>query len=145
MLFSIHDDDGRIHQANKVYLDPEKYPGLLNDLGHKFVAENAPGPLSPDHWYVANGAHVERSMMPIEVSKTTIKCGQDDWVLFKNIPDGVSYSVTCAGAMLYPPEGTSDLLGGNELQISMPVPCRFYVSFKKWPYKDFNTTIEAVA
>jgi hypothetical protein len=94
---------------------------------------------------VASGAHVERPMMSIDVSKTVIKCGQGDWVLFKGIPDGVRYSVVCAGSVLYPLEGASNLLGGNELQISMPVPCKFYVSFKKWPYKDFNTTIEAVA
>src|SRR6516164_2813927 len=45
-LFAIHDETGRINQANKVFVSSEelkKYEALLRDLGHDYAKVRHPG------------------------------------------------------------------------------------------------------
>ena len=51
-LFAIHDESGRISQANKVFVSAEelkKYEALLRDLGHDFAKVRHPGLLPPEY------------------------------------------------------------------------------------------------
>lgn len=150
MLFALHDDDGKIHQANKVYDDHRKYVGLLRDLGHRFVAVNAPGLLPPEHWHVDikpryRGQRLtelkERPVMQIEVTKTRIKAGsKDDSAVLKNIPAGARFEVLTSNTSIH-----SGLLDGTELELFIPVPCIYRVTLDLWPYKQFQVDIEAYA
>lgn len=143
MLYALHNEDGSIHQANKLYVgdaDHKKYADLLNDQGHKFVTVNSPGILPAEHWYVKSGELSERPIMDITVSKTQIKCGDKDNVLFTNCPKNGKFRVIAAGSEIW-----SGVLDATELQISMPVPCVCKVLFDYWPFKTFTADLEFVA
>lgn len=141
MLFCLYNEDGSIHQSNKVY-DPEGYDKLLLDRGHKFIAVNHHMPLPPDHFMVDIGAKeiCERPVMPIEVSKTVIKAGDDDSALFTNCPKDATFSISTGGIPLY---GAN--LDATELELHIPVPCVYRVTFDLWPFKQFTIDIEAIA
>lgn len=141
MLFALYNEDGSIHQANKVY-EPEGYDKLLLDRGHTFVAANFPGPVSPEHWFVNVKAQeiCERPPMQVEVSKTRIRCGNSDFALLKNCPLGATFTISTGGVAVH-----SGLLDGTDLELYIPVPCVYRVVLDLWPYKTFTVEIEAVA
>jgi hypothetical protein len=141
MLYALYNDDGSIHQANKVY-DCNDYDKLLLDRGLKFVSANLPGPVSPDHWLVDTTANAlcERPVMPITVNKTLVKAGANDSALFQNIPRKANCSISTMSAVVY-----GGVLDSDELEIAIPVPCIYRVAFELWPYKRFEVDIEAAA
>jgi hypothetical protein len=140
MLFALYNEDGSIHQANKVY-DPTGYDDLLNERDYKFVSVNTSGPLSPDHWMVSTAIKelCERPTMKIEVNKTRIKCGDKDSALFTNCPKQASFCITTSGIPIQ-----SGVLDATELEIYIPLPCVYRVTFDMWPFKQFAVDIEAV-
>lgn len=141
MLFALYNEDGSIHQANKVY-DPKGYDQLLLERGQKFVAAECPGPVSPDHWFVnvASQELCERPVMPIQVNKTRIKCGNSDFALLTKCPLGSSFVISTSGVAVH-----SGLLDGSALELYIPVPCIYRVVLNRWPFKTFTAEIEAVA
>jgi hypothetical protein len=141
MLFAIHDESGRINQANKVY-EPEGYDKLLDDLGHKYVSAQSTGLLPPEHWFVDVSAKelIERPIMNVQVSKTQIKAGDKDSALLTGIPKQSKVFIYAAGTELY----KMDPFDAEELELSIPVPCTYTVVIDLWPYKTFRTVIEAV-
>lgn len=139
MLFLIPDGDGRITQANKVY-DPEGYDKRLDDAGVKYVKVDHPGVLSPDEWMVSGGEPTERPRMTVSVVKVCIRAGDNDAAVITGAPKDVAFAVSVGGSPVW--DGT---LPDGELELSVPTPGLYQVSFKKWPYRDFNVTIEAVA
>lgn len=149
-LFAIHDPEGRVTQATK-HFDPVGYDRLLDQHGLTYAACQHPHLRSHDTIYVANPQSPfkevrERPLMPIEVSKTTIRCGESDATLLKGIPKGSTYAVTSsAGDRIWPLPGESNVLDAEELQISMPVPCRFRIVLDQWPFQTFAVDIEVVA
>jgi hypothetical protein len=82
----------------------------------------------------------ERPVMPITVSKTRIKAGANDSALFQNIPKKANCSIATMGAAVY-----GGVLDSDELELAIPVPCVYRVTFELWPYKRFEVDIEAAA
>lgn len=139
MLFLIPDGEGRIMQANKVY-DPEGYDKRLDDGGVKYVKVDHHGVLSPDEWMIADGAPTERPPMTVVISSLCIKAGDNDAAVITGAPKDVTFAVSVGDSSVW-----SGTLPDGELELSVPTPGLYLVSFKKWPYRDFNVTIEAVA
>jgi hypothetical protein len=137
MLFVSYNQDGSIHQANKVY-DPRGYGKLLNEVEHRFVtSKQHAGPVNPEHWLVQKGFLTERPDMPITISKTTVKAGSSDSAVFKGIPKGAKFDIHTMGVLVW--QESSE----EELEVSVPVPCIYKVRFHLWPYKTFEASIEA--
>lgn len=139
MLFLIPNEDGRITQANKVY-DPTGYDRRLDEAGVNYVKVDHPGVLSPDEWMISDGAPTERPAMTIAINKTAIKAGDNDAAILTGAPKDVAFSVSVQGSEVW-----SGTLPDGELELSVPTPGIYQITFNKWPYQDFNATIEAVA
>ena len=145
MLYALHDDDGQIHQANKLYEGRKghrKYRGMLRNLGHRFVVADAPGLLPPELWYVdVKGQELcKRPPMAIDVSKTRIKCGTKDSALLTNCPARARFTIHTSGVEIHAGE-----LDATELELFIPVPCVYRVRIECFPYKAFSVDIEAAA
>lgn len=142
MLYVHHNDDGQIHQANKLYVGDDehtKYAALLKDKGDQFITLNAPGLLPAEHWFVKSGALSERPLMDVDVSKKQIRCG-DDYALFTGCPKKATFRVIAVGQEIW-----SGVLDATELQISMPVPLKCKVLLDCWPFKTFEMELEFAA
>lgn len=138
MFYAIHNEDGRITQANKVF-DPSGYDHLLNDLGLSYAKRDCGHILPPDLWFVVNSQLRERPIMPVTVSATAIRAGGNDAVVLRGCPRGCRYQVSTGGVT--PWAGTLD---GEELEIAMDVPCLFRITLDLWPFRTFAVDIEAV-
>jgi hypothetical protein len=152
-LFAIHDESGRISQANKVYVSPEelkKYEALLRDLNHDFAKVKHPGLLQPEYWYVQKkqGARrktvMQRPVMRAVAQTKTIKAGTDGVIL--NVPPGASIDVLAIGAGIAPKAiWSTPALDGDEFEFSAPVPMIYRSVIRLWPYSDCVIDIEALA
>jgi hypothetical protein len=142
-LFMIHDGDGRITQANKVFVsdkDLKAYETLLGDLAQTYVkVKRAKRLVSPDHWYVGSGKPLRRPVMPAVAQAVTIKAGTD--AVITGIPKGAAIDIQAAGSTIY----TLASLDGDELEFNIPVVCTYRVTIRLWPYQDCAIDIEAVA
>jgi hypothetical protein len=142
----IHDGDGRITQANKVFIadkDLKAYETLLGDLGQTYVKmKRAKRLVSPDHWYVASGKPRLRPVMPAVAQAATIKAGTD--AVITGVPEGASIDVFVTGYYQTPVWSTA-ALDGDELAFPMPSPCKYRAMIRLWPYQDCAIDIEAVA
>jgi hypothetical protein len=143
MLYAIYDQSGAIVQCNKLYdVDHAKYEKQLDDMGHDWIGvEKAPGLLPPERWYVdvKTDELLERPLMPAAAKAAVIKAGGD--AVITGIPKGASVAVLAAGEVIY----SLAALDGDELQFSIPLPCRYRTVIRKWPYQDCSIEIEAVA
>lgn len=138
-LFAVYDDEGRISQASKVY-NPEGYSDLLHEHDLKHVAVRTSRLISPDVWHVRNDRVKIRDKMPITVSKTTVKAGDNDEVVFTGIPKGAQFKAATGGFVFQ-----EETIPATELEYSIPVPCICRVSFELWPYQTFTVDLEVVA
>src|SRR5258708_1590205 len=141
MLDAIHTPEtGEIHQANKVYVeDLKSYESLLSDLGHTYVKANSPGLLPPEYWYVSGGSLTERPAMRAAAFAPIIRAGTNALIL--DIPKGAAVAISAAGAVIH----SIPKLDGDELEFSIPVPCKYRAVITLWPFKDCMIDIEAVA
>ena len=137
-LFAVHDETGALTQANKVYA-PEGYGKLLDDAGLSYVAVETSTLPSFKDCYVRNKELTERPDMPIQINKTIVKAGSNDSALITAIPTEASVQVMAAGSVLH----SFAKLDADQLEISIPVPCAYTVTINLWPYKTWQTTIEA--
>ena len=152
-LFAIHDESGRISQANKVFVSAEelkKYEALLRDLGHDYAKVRHPGLLPPEYWYVQKkpGA-LRKTVTPRPVIQavaqaSTIKAGTDAVIL--NIPPGSSIDVLAIGGGIAPTAFWSlAVLDGNEFEYATSVPMIHRFVIRLWPYRDCVIDIEALS
>ncbi|SHJ69544.1 hypothetical protein SAMN05444159_1253 [Bradyrhizobium lablabi] len=143
MLYALHQEDGRIHQANKLYdADTKRYDDLLNDLGHAYVKANAPALLPPEHWMVDVKAKeiCERPVMRATAYANIIKAGTN--ALLLNIPHGADVTILAVGAVIR----SVPKLDGDELEFPVAsVPCKYTAVITLWPFKDCTIEIEAIA
>ena len=153
-LFAIHDESGRISQANKVFVSAEelkKYEALLRDLGHDYAKVRHPGLLPPEYWYVPKkkpGARrktiTPRPVMQAFAQASTIKAGTDAVIL--NIPPGSSIDVLAIGGGIAPTAFWSlAVLDGNEFEYATSVPMVHRFVIRLWPYRDCVIDIEALS
>jgi hypothetical protein len=145
MLYAVYGEDGKITQANKVYIGEDehaKYQELLSDLGHKWVSQNTHDIPMSEHWYVkvSQGELCERPVMDIKVNKTVFKCGSNDALVFKGCIKGSAFECIAAGEVIY-----SGILDGEELELHSVIPCLWKVKFNYWPFKQYEFVAEAVA
>jgi hypothetical protein len=141
MLYVIHDGEGRIRQASKVYADPAGYDERLRDLGYTFIkAATATSLPPPEHWHVRNGKVRERPRMFIVVDKTIIKADGQDAAVLRGCPIQGTFSVMTGGLVI--DSGTID---DAVLEVPSLVPCRMTVILDRWPFKPFTVDVEAVA
>lgn len=131
-------------QANKVY-EPDGYDRRLDEAGVSYIKVNRPGVLSPDEWMCSTrkGSIVpvhRRPTMKVSVDKMAFKAGGNDAVVLIGAPKDVAFSVTVQGSAVW--TGT---LPDGELELSVPVPGLYHVRLTRWPYRDFEVTIEAIA
>lgn len=136
-LFVVHEADGQISQANKVY-SPEGYHELLEDRGLSYVAVPDRGLIRPGHFYVDKGELLDRPDLTTIIDKRKIKAGGDDSALITGIPRKAKIGVWAVGQLLH------EVTDTDQLEISIPVPCTYTVKIDLWPYKTWSTDIEAV-
>jgi hypothetical protein len=151
-LFAIHDESGRINQANKVYVGPEelkKYEALLRDLNYDFAKVKHPGPLPPEYWYVPKTSARRKTVTPRPVMRAvaqakTIKAGTYGVVL--NVPPGASIDVLAIGAGIAPTSiWFEPALNGDEFEFAGSAPGMYRALIRLWPYRDCVLDFEAVA
>ena len=151
-LFAIHDETGRISQANKVFVSAEelkKYEALLRDLGHDFAKVRHPGLLPPEYWYVPKkkpGALrktvTPRPVMQAFAQASTIKAGTD--AVITGVPKGASidiFAIDYLQTSLY----SEAAFAGGDVEFLMPAPAKYRVMIRLWPYRDCTIDVEAVA
>lgn len=148
MMYAVYDESGRITQGNQLYHDDfAKVEAIMRDHGQRFFKEKR-ALVSPDEWFVSLKAHHSgmtrpklrnRSVMPITQSAKTVRAGSGDSVVFRNIPKGARCSISSGGHGLY-----DIVMGDDELEISIPVPCIYRVTFTLWPRRDSVFEVEAV-
>ena len=134
------DCPGRITQSNKVF-EHDNYHATLADHGYRdFVSVEYGGALDPSGYHVKKGELIERPMMKVRVSKTTVKAGGGDAAVFRGVPKSALVEIALN-------DGT--LIGSQRVQsdfdVPMPVPCLYKVRITLWPYKDFEVTLQGVA
>jgi hypothetical protein len=141
-LFAVHDESGRLQQANKVY-DIEGYNRLLDDRGLKYVTAQTEAIPKPDAWWVDVSAKalLERPVLSALIDRRTIKAGGVDSAVIVGIPKAAAVTILAAGSVLH----NFKPIGATEVEISIPVPCIYTVVIDLWPYRTWTTTIEAVS
>lgn len=154
MLYAIHDETGRIQQANKVWMTADlvnsqgqkcTYDDLLNERELKFVTDKLANHLaSHDHYFVDVLSKTpnlrEREVMGASASATTIKAGTS--ALIAGIPKDASVDIIAAGSTIE----HMDKVDADELEyITQNVPLLYTFVFRLFPYRDCTIQIEAVA
>lgn len=142
MLYVIHDESGKITQANKVWLDPHEvdYDQLLHDRRLQFLKDGRANHLpSHEHHMVSAGELIERPVMPCHPAANMIKAGTAAVIL--EIPKGAAIDISAANASIH----SIAKLDGDELEFNTEqVPCIYTITIRLWPFKDSIITIEAV-
>lgn len=141
-LYVLYNADGSIHQANKVYLDPDdtNYDKLMNERGDAFLKITDMGNFLPSHdaWLIANGQLTERQEMTAN-APTTIQAGTA--AIVTDIPKGANVIVSAVNSVVY----NIPALDGDELEFNTEtVPITYTITLMLWPWKTKIITIKAV-
>ncbi len=144
MNFLIFDKDGdcpgRVTQSNKVF-EHQNYHTTLVDHGYRdFVKLDYAGALDPGKYYIKRREPVERPVMPVRVSKTTVMAGGDDAAVFRGVPKGALVEIALSDGTVIGAHRVS-----SDFDVPMPVPCIYKVKITSWPYRDFEATLQGVA
>lgn len=138
--YSIHDDSGKITQSNTVYA-ANGYDKTLRDSGFDtFVRCEVNQPRHHEHFFVQGGQMCERKPMAITVSKGTVKAGGADHAVIAGIMPGARLTIVTGGIKLF-----DEAIPDQQIEISIPVPCVYSLTFEKWPYQDFTCSITGAA
>ena len=134
--FSIHDDEGRITQSNTVY-SAEGYDKILRDHGFdQFVRVDENNPHHHERHFVNGGQVCDRPSMSIRLSKATVKAGGADHSVLTGIMPGSRLTIITGGIKLF-----DEAISDTQIEINIPVPCVYELTFHKWPYRDFTCKI----
>lgn len=145
-VFLVHDGDGKILQANKLFDAPTKqYVDQMEANEHSYIALNRETLVQPDAFYVHNKRLRRMQVMAARVSKKIIKAGGTDTVVITGAPAECEYRVD----VNIPGVGTvtthAGILSDGEIEMGMDVPCLFTIHLTKFPLKPFAVQIEASA
>lgn len=138
MLFLVHDEDGRVMQANKVYY-PEGYAGQLHDAGYKFIEVDQNTVPETDKIYVKNSKVAVRPTMNIRSSADRVATGKS--VVVKGIPRGVMLTILLEGYEAVPLH-REELLD-TSLEFVPPQPGTYLITFEKFPYMVCSLKVHA--
>lgn len=151
MLYGVHDGEGRILQANKVYSPgglvnssgkPASYDDLLSERELSFIRDPIAEHLgSHEHFRVdtKNKVFVSRDIMPVRAISTKIKVNEKAVIL--GIPKGAKVEIFGAGALLY----CLNPFPGTELDFQIVAPMVQTVRIELWPFRTSFIDIEATA
>lgn len=143
MNFLIFDKDGdypgRVTQSNKVF-EHQNYHATLADHGYRdFVKIDYAGALDPSRYHIKRREPVERPVMPVRVSKTTVMAGGDDAAVFRGVPKNAVVEITLSDGTVIGRERVR-----ADFDVPMPVSCTYKVRISLWPYRDFEVTLQGV-
>lgn len=131
MLFLVHDDEGRISQANQVY-QPKGYAELLSEHGMQHIALDVKGVVPIDDYYILKSEVTRRPEMELRVSKDLIAAGETDSAVIRGIPRGSRFSVVVEGFEALPL--MNEIIQDTVLEFSAPTPGIYKITFEKFPY-----------
>lgn len=140
MLFLVHEDDGRITQANKVY-DPTGYGDLLRENGLKHIEIETGSVIPIDEHFILRGEVTRRPVMKLRMSKDRILAGNNDASVIRGIPSGSRLSIVVEGHESVPL--INETISDSVLEFSAPAPGVYVLTFEKFPY--LTQTIRIVA
>lgn len=141
MLFLVHDDDGRITQANKVY-SPDGYADQLRDLGLKHVVLQRDGIIPIDDFFIQAGAVSPRPVMKLRLIKDRIATGDNDAAYIRGIPHGARFTIVVDGHESVPL--LDDIINDTVMEFSAPAPGTYKITFEKFPYLARTLKITAI-
>lgn len=142
-IYSLHDESGRITQSNKVFDDVDgNYGRILANRELKFINHSGETYANLNTDFVMNGEKRSRPRPAIAIDKTLVKAGGNDVATITNIPEGsnIGISVLVGGAARPIQNFPFD---GPDIEFPAPVPGLYIVTITKWPYRDWERTIEA--
>lgn len=131
MLFLVHEDDGRITQANKVY-DPTGYGNLLRENGLKHIEIDTASVIPIDEHFILKGEVTRRPVMKLRVSKDRLLAGNNDASVIRGIPGGSRLSIVVEGHESVPL--INEAMNDSVLEFSAPAPGVYVLTFEKFPY-----------
>lgn len=145
-VFLVHDGDGKILQANKLFDKPTKqYLEQMEAGENSYIKLNRETLVQPDAFYVHNSRLRRMQIMATRVSKNVIKAGGADTVVITGAPPECEYRVD----VNIPGVGTvtthAGTLPDGEIEMGMDMPCLFTIHLTKFPFKEFAVQIEASA
>jgi len=139
MLYIVHDEEGRIQQANKHY-DPEGYDKVLHDFGmHNFIKVNVNTVVSPDEFFVHQNQLTMRDAMDIHIDRPCMVAGKSG-VTFSGLPKGCNITVLVANMPIY-----QDVINDGQAYLESPIPGLFTVQLDCWPWLPWSKVVECVA
>lgn len=130
--YVIYDDDGRILQGGKTVesmLDQQADTAV-----GRHVLAGIGGP--NQHWVVA-GNLVERPLLPVDISATSVRADGTDEVLVDGVPEG-------AEVLIVGPMKGGGVADGGLLHFSFSLPGRYHIVCKSFPYREWEVVIDAL-
>lgn len=139
-VYSVHDEDGRITQSNKVFDDEQgAYGRLLAEREWTFLQHGGRSHADIAGQYVWHGELCNRPVMRIAVDKASIKAGGVDVARVRGVPRGAQVTVYHDRYEL-----GSGIKDAAPVDIAAQTPGRLRVLVRKWPYQDWIGEVEAV-
>jgi hypothetical protein len=147
MLYAIHNENGEIIQANKIWHATDadkKYEDGIRGLGQKFVKKKSEFVLHPDQWWVKGKKIKSRPSMFITVSSTIVRAGGVDAAVLRGCPMGATWALMIADLNGAPPV-ISGVVDDPDMEFPFDHPGRYCVIFDLWPFQTCKIDLEAMA
>lgn len=134
------DETGRIViVANAGYPAPETEVNGHKAANPGMTVTQIP-PVSPEHWYVLDGAPAIRPMMEAVTSTDHVLANDEDVATITGVPAGATFRVE--GGPLQPVTGTVD---DGSLELTFGHPGLYTVTIERFPYQTVRFAITAQA
>lgn len=138
MLFTVFDDSGMITQSNQVY-DQKNYGDLLDKHDYRFLRLDRTDVLSPTRFFVENACSLRRRPpMAVRCSRTELKAGDHDAIVFSNLPEKCRMTIRMQGHLIQCCD-----LSAHRIEVGAAVPGRYSVEFEKFPFQTWSIEIMA--
>ncbi|NEV75647.1 hypothetical protein DYI24_01125 [Rhodopseudomonas sp. BR0C11] len=140
MLYVVHNEQGRITQANKIFAPAPGYEGQLRDLGYSFVQDEKRMIVPGEEFWVHKDKLRKRPDLSVLAPRRRIKAGGAERAVLHGVPKAALVTLTMDGVQLY--QGTP---GETLCEFALPVPGLYRFAVDLWPARLFVVEIEAVA
>lgn len=140
MLYVVHDSQGRITQANKIFAPAPGYEGQLRDLGYSFVTDQKRMIVPSEEFWVYKEKLRKRPSLSVLAPRRRIKAGGAERAVLHGVPKAAVVTLTMEGVLLY--QGTP---GEALCEFALPVPGLYRFAVDLWPARLFVADIEAEA
>lgn len=130
--YVIYDDDGRILQGGKTVESMLEQQADAVAGRHVLAGVGAPN----RHW-VVGGEIVERPLLRLDVSTTTVRADSTEEVQVDGVPAGTE-------VLIVGPTKGGGVADGELLHLSFALPGRYHMVCKFFPYKEWEVIIDAL-